>query len=100
LFRSSERFQRGYVDCVGRGERFHFVALLLGIERSSIDRMRNAVVPWARARNESLFEVLMFIRGDTAITSLMRGERRAVSIAHRESASLGGSIKRHEERSS
>lgn len=38
------------------------------------------------------------IRGQSAITSLISGDRRAVSIAQRVSLSFGGSIKRQEER--
>jgi hypothetical protein len=37
-------------------------------------------------------------RGHSAITSLISGDLSAVSIAHRVSFSVGGSIKRHEAR--
>ena len=81
----------------GRGESTHFVALLLGIERSCNERRRMAVVPCACARSDNLLVVLRGSRGESAITSLISGDLSAVSIAHKVSLSLGGSIKRHDE---
>lgn len=98
LSRSRVRSHCGERSEEGRGFRLHFVALLLGIAISEGERKRMAVAPVARARSESRRVVLSGIRGQLAMTSLIRGDRSAVSIAHKVRVSFGGSIKRHEER--
>ena len=50
------------------------------------------------ALKENLLVVVRGTRGHSAMTSLISGDRRAVSIAQRVSFSFGGSMKRHDER--
>jgi hypothetical protein len=92
------RFHVGCRSEEGRGESTHFVALLLGIERSLSERRRMAVVPFACARSDNRLVVLRGSRGESAIISLISGDLSAVSMAHKVSFSFGGSIKRHDER--